>query len=333
MKNFLRQFKNAIMGSDEEPERMGNFENPMTNQDLEDKVMEIYKTRFKEESTKYSMAYPTCFRIYLHSRDFKARQEAFSIIARDLQTEFCNFNRSEMHKYKHNRPNSQDWLFQFIEFKDGTMVENINTIEMGEIYVISTLYSKDFSKKRENISNEGSIRMTKSPKNSTNPQQLNNIKLDAFLGMDMLDGNRFKIPIRENYEDTASIPKSEDRAQVYDNNIIATLICDKNFISGSSTGNKYSITDNYVEISGINDTRTGLQYIKVDSDSLPNSIVHIRHENGNFFLAAFGKVSLNGMTVKESKGGDLHWEPLSVISRMIINDEISIEFKKMTWHF
>lgn len=330
MNDFFKKYKDALGGKTTEADFEDNEgkQDPLTNQELIDKVFEVYKTRFKEESTRFSMIYPTCFRIYLHHVDFKARQDAFNIISRDLQIEFCAFNRAEMSKYKHNLPISTDWLFQFIEFQDGLIVEEVTNMKMGEVNIIATLYSNDFSKNKDNISNEGNVLMTKQAKNTTNPQKLNNVNTKAFLGMDMLDGNRYRIKILENYEETTSIPISDDKVQNFEKINIATLICDKKFVSGKKTGNKYSIMDNYVEISGINDTRIGSQYIKIDSNLLTNSFVHIKYENNRFWLAAFGKVRLNGMEVKISKGGDLHWETLIDNSRLMINDQISIEFKK-----
>jgi len=328
MRNNIRKIVNVLLGKTTETDSEESADNPkpLTNQELEDKVFEVYKARFKEESTRHSMVYPSCFRIYLHPSDFRARQDAFNIISRDLQIEFCAYNRAEMNKYKNNRPNSPDWLFQFIEFEKDTIVGDIDNIKMGEIYTISTLYSQNFLKSKDNISNEKNVVMTKQPKNSTNPQQLNNVNIRAFLGMDMLDGNRFKIKINENYEEVNSTPKSEDRTQIYESEALAYLICDKNFISGEQRGNKYNITTNYIYISGKNDTRTGAQYAKVDY-SLPDSVVQIKHENGKFYLAAYGKVRLNQMLIPESKGAP-DWVELSDKSKMLINDEVSIEFTK-----
>jgi hypothetical protein len=145
--------------------------------------------------------------------------------------------------------------------------------------------------------------------------------------MEMLDGNRFKLDINKNYEDIASVPKSEDRTQVYDIDALAYLLCDKNFISGTKTGNKYNIMTNYIYISGKSDDRIGKEYVKVNYP-LPDSIVQIKHDNGKFLLAAFGKVRLNGGLVKESKGGDLYWEELSNHSKLLINGEVDIEFQR-----
>ena len=300
---------------------------PLTNQDLANKVFEVYKKRFKEETVDQEMLFPTCFRIYLHSTDFKARKEAFAVVSRAMANKFNAFNRTEMHKYKENTPKSPIWLFQFVEFKDDTIVNEIDNIKMGEVYTISTLYSQNFSKDKDNISNESGVTMTKVPKNSKNPKNMYNINQDAFLSMEMLDGNRFTIDINRNYEDVTSVPRSEDRTQVYEMDALAYLICDKNFVSGAKTGNKYNIMTNYIYVSGKNDARTGKEYAKVNY-SLPDSIVQIKHDNGKFLLAAFGKVRLNQMLVPESKGGNIQWIELSDNSKMLINDEVSIKFEK-----
>jgi hypothetical protein len=312
---------------DEDSEETKNGQKPLTNQDLVDKVFEVYKSRFKEETVEQEMLFPTCFRIYLHSTDFEARKEAFAVVSRAMANKFNAFNRAEMHKYKENTPKSSIWLFQFIEFKDGTIVNDIDGVQMGEVYTISTLFSQNFSKDKDNISNEKGVTMTKVPKNSTNPKEMYNFNADAFLSMEMLDGNRYEIGINKNYEYVTSVPKSEDKTQVYDIDALAYLLCDKNFISGAKTGNKYNIMTNYIYISGKNDARTGKEYVKVNYP-LSDSIVQIKHDNGKFLLAAFGKVRLNGGLVKESKGGDLYWEELGDNSKILINGEVDIEFQR-----
>jgi hypothetical protein len=297
---------------------------PLTNQELENKVFEVYKKRF-EDSTEFSMVYPTCFRIYLHSTDFKARQDAFPIIARDLQKYFCRYNRQNMSKYEDNKPTSPCWLFQFVEFKEGTLIGETESMQQGEVNTITTLYSERFSTEVSNIGNESGVTLTKNPKNSLQTQERNNVNLNAFLEMDMEDGNRFRIKINENYEEVTATPKSEDKTQITETDTIAYLICDKNFIARQNRGNKYNITTNYLFLSGKNDMRQGNLYAKVDY-SLPNDIVQIKHENGSFFVAAFGKVRLNGGLLPKSEGIPL-WQPLANNSKMLIEDEVSIEFK------
>lgn len=329
MNDFFKNIKSVLIGknADNELEPTGatSAPKPITNQELENKVFAVYKKRFSEESTEFSMVYPTCFRIYLHSADFKARQDAFPVVARDLQKYFCKYNRENMNRYEDNKPTSPVWLFQFVEFKEGTMVGDTESIELGEVYTITTLYSEKFSKEVSNIANESGVTLTKNPKNSINPQERNNVNLNAFLEMDMEDGNRYRIKISENYEEVTATPRSEDKTQISETDSIAYLICDKGFIAGKSRGNKYNITTNYLFLSGKEDTRQGVQYAKVDYN-LPTDIVQIKYENGVFFIAAFGKVRLNGALVPKSEGAP-NWQPLFNNSKILIEDEVSIEFK------
>jgi len=319
---FLKQFFSDIRGD----ESANNGEKPITNQQLINIVVDVYKKRFKEETIDDTMVFPTCFRIYLHSLDFSARQAAFNLLARSMANKFNAYNRSEMHKYKYNKPHAKHWLFQFIEFKEGALVEDVDSVKMGDVHIISTLYSQDFSKNRDNIGNEKGITVTKTTKNSTNPQQGIDINLNAFLGMDMLDGNRFRIRINENYEEITTIPRSEEEPESSDT--LAYLICDKNFVAGAKIGNKYIINTNTIDVSGKDDTRTSLNIAKVNYP-LPNPILQIKNENSKFLLAAFGKVRLNQKLVPQSKGGDLYWVELSDNSKMLLNDEVSIEFKRV----
>jgi len=327
MNNLFRKFKEILSGEIGETEDESALPKPLTNQDLVNKVFEVYKKRFKEETVEQEMLFPTCFRIYLHSTDFQARKEAFAVVSRAMANKFNAFNRAEMQKYKENTPKSPVWLFQFIEFKDDTIVSDIDSMDPGEVYTLSTLFSRNFSKNNENIGNESGVTMTKVPKNSNDPKEMYNFNTDAFLSMEMFDGNRFMIDISRNYEDVTSVPKSEDRTQVSETDVLAYLLCDKNFVSGTKAGNKFNITANYTHISGKNDARTGKEYAKVNY-SLPDSVVQIKHNNGRFVLAAFGKVRLNQMLVPESKGGNIQWVDLSDYSRMLINGEVSVEFRK-----
>jgi len=317
MKEFIEQFKAALTGSDYKKR---------FNQMLVDKVFADYKKRFKEESMTNTMVFPTCFRIFLHPEDFKDREsEAFRAMSREMANEFCIFNRKKMQYYKYNQTDSKFWLFQFAEFKEGLLVGDAKGVKKGELLIDSSLRSEDFSENNDNISNEKGRKLTKVTKGKKNPQEIRNVNYEAFRDIKQLRDNRFLIKINKNYED---IP-DEDRSQIRNNEIIATLVCDKKFISGSQIFSQYKITDNFVVISGKNDERKGSVFIKIDSNSLPNDIVHIKCENNKFQLAAFGKVRLNGMLVRESKGGDVQWEPLSDISTMLIEDKVSIEFKRI----
>jgi hypothetical protein len=320
MNNFFEKMKDILIGKTEE-----NRSKQLTNQDLADKLFKVYKKRFQEETVEQEMLFPTCFRIYLHSEDFEARKEAFAIVSRAMANKFNAFNRTQMHKYTGNTPKSPFWLFQFIEFKKNTIVENVVSVKKGEVYTLSTLFSQKFSKNNDNIGNETGVTMTKIPRNSTNPKEVYNINQDAFLSMEMLDGYRFRFDITKYYEKITSDPKSEGRTQESDT--LACLLCDKGFIGSTKTGNKYKITTPYIHISGKNDARTGLQYAKVNYP-LSDSIVQIKHENGRFLLAAFGKVRLNQMLVPESKGTP-DWVELGDNSKMLINGEVEIEFKRV----
>jgi len=219
-------------------------------------------------------------------------------------------------------------VFHFIEITEETMVGDMVGLERGEIYVISSLYTRDSSNNDDYISNENNLLVTKQCKKSTIINEWHKINFDAIIGMEILENNKFKVKLNENYDDyddNDDMFKINKTSQQVHNEVIAYLICDKNFISGSLRGNKYNITTDYLYISGKNDTRTGALYAKLDHP-LPNNIVHIRHENGKFFLAAFGRVRLNQALVKESAEGDVYWEELCNKSKMLINDEISIEF-------
>jgi hypothetical protein len=329
MNNFFKKIKIALpkilkgeMSDEGDSEEMEERQKPFDNTVLVNKVFEVYKKRFKEETVEQEMLFPTCFRIYLHSDDFKARKDAFPVVARAMANKFNEFNRSEMHKYRENTPKSPIWLFQFIEFQDGIIVNDIERIERGDVYTISTLFSQNFSKNKDNISNERGVAMTKIPKKSTNPKDMYNFNVDAFLSMEMLDDNKFWFDIKNNYEYITSTPNG-NQTQVYDIGALAYLLCDKNFVSGT----KYNIMTNYIYISGKDDSRAGNEYAKVNYP-LPDSIVQIKHDSGKFFLAAFGKVRLNGSLVKESKGGGLYWEELYNNSKILINGEVDIEFKR-----
>jgi len=303
---------------------------PLTNQEVIDKVFEIYKSQLKADSTRRTMLYPTFFRIYLHTFDFSAVQSYFDAIAKDLASDFNEFNRGEMHNFTNNKPSAKFWQFQFIEILEKVTVEGLTNTESGNVYTVSSRYSQVVEKNTgdvNNVGNETSITMTVTPKNSVIHQKLNNINIDAILGMEILENNKFTIPIHENYEDVAIKPKEEKpQPPPVHSEALAYLICDKNFISGTQRGNKYNMTTNILYISGKNDTRVGAQFAKVDHP-LPDNILQIKHENGRFFLAAFSRVRLNQALVTESTGNDLKWDELSNKSKILVSDgAVSLEF-------
>jgi hypothetical protein len=294
----------------------------LSNRDIISSIFKLYLASFEEESTQSTMLYHTCFLVYLHSSDFQKRKDSFNILARDLAIEFNAYNRKRKQEFRFTEPHAKYWMFQFIELKEGITIEGLTKHEAGEIFVISTLYTHNSSQDNTNIGSNNNIKLTKHLKDS-NPIQLNNINYNAFLDVDMLPSNQFKININSQFKNTKEIPLCDDQTA---NSSGYYLQCSHDFIDDTHKGDKYIITTNYLFISGREDKRKGYEYAKINAD-LPNSIVQIKQQNNTFFLAAFGKVRLNGALVQESLGNP-NWFRINNGSNFLINDIISIDFCK-----
>ena len=311
MASFFQKLKEAIgKPTEQHGKAVVTASKPITRQELVDQVFDHYQERFKEETTDESMAFPTSFYIYLHSQDYNAQKQGFRLTAQDVVKKFNKFNRNEKTKYPDHIPHAKHWSFQFVKFDEDSVIEKIETVKMGEPQVLSTLFSTDFSATQSSGSAITGIKMTKRPLNSTQSEKID-VNPDAFLTMEMHGEDKISFDIDKNYQET----------QIVGSQPFATL----------NDGNyNYPITTGYVEISGKSDTRSGVQYIKINNDALPKGIIHIRHENDKFQLAAFGKVRLDERLVPVSSGAP-NWVDLPNNSKMLIeltDRNVSLQFKK-----
>ena len=316
----------------------GKPEKPITPQEFEDQIFTHYEARFDEESTYNkktktgSMAFPVSFCIYLHPTDYKNLEQGFRFRVKNIVNAFCTYNREQAARYPPHAPHSQYWTIQFVSFAKDSIVEkagrSYEMVEVGAPLIVSDLFSRKFTK--DNIAQGSNVRATKRDKNLFSLQNVNlAINEEAFKNIENpSDKDTFIVRINRDYSELTDIPKSEDRMEAFEDQALAKLICDKEFIGLSGkNGRECLMVSHFIHISGKNDSRTGVQYAKIDY-SLPNDIVQIKYENNDFLLAAFGKVRLNQMLVPESAGGNLKWVKLSDNSKMLINDEVSIEFRR-----
>ena len=335
MNEYLKKVKNILIG--EKIDARGDAEKPLTPQDFENQIFAHYKNRlddestFNEETNTGSMVYPVSFCIYLHPADYASLEQRFRFTVKNVVNAFCVYNRKQLVHYPDHIPHSPYWTIQFVPFAKDTIVEtagkNYNVVEAGAPLIISDLFSRKFTK--DNIRQGGSVIATKRSHDLFSLKKVNlAVNEDAFRHIDNpKDKDTFVVKINPGYADLTAIPKSEDNTDVYEDQALAKLICDKEFISQSGKrGRECLMVSNQLYISGKNDERKGVQYAKVNYP-LPDSIVHIKYENNDFLLAAFGKVRLNQSLLPESKGGDLEWVKLSDNSTILINGEVSIDFK------
>jgi hypothetical protein len=343
MNDFFKKAKDAIpkilkgeMAEEGDSEKLRNHQKTLTPQELENQIFRHYKARFGEESTfneetqTGSMVYPVSFCIYLHPADFQKLEQRFRFAVKNTVNAFCAFNRKKTISYPDHIPHSPYWTIQFVPFIANSVVEkagkNYDIVEEGIPLIISDLFSRKFTK--DNIQQGDTVVATKHTRDLFSLQKVNlAINQDAFRNIkNPTDKDTFVLEINSDYSKLTTIPKSEDRTQVSEIDTLAYLLCDKDFIGSTNTGKQYNIVTNYIYISGKNDARTGIEYAKIDYP-LPPSIVQIKYDNDNFLLAAFGKVRLNGALVTESKGAP-DWVKLSDNSKILINGEVDIKFKR-----
>jgi len=329
MKNFFWNFIKELFGNPPDKEADSGESKktpaPIKRKELVKQIFEHYKMRFDEETTDRIMAFPTAFFIYLHPKDYAGQKQGFSLTVKNIVMEFNDFNLMKKEEYPDHIPHSNSWLFQFVKFDDGTIVDGVEPVQICEPQIVSTLYPKDFSK--DNIGNEINVVATKRTKMSTSPVEIIDINIKAFLGMDMLDNDQFRVRLDGTYGKDVVVIRGTDNPWPDETGVLASLTCDKGFIGRyGKRGNKYNMTSDFIEISGSESARSGDFVVKIDSPLLQDQHLQIKHENGRFFIAAFGKVRLNEVSVSQSYG-DPNWVPLSDNSRMMISGEIPMKFE------
>lgn|GEM_PF-3971411 len=271
------------------------------------------------------LIFPTMFIIYMHPDDFRTRMPFFErwgpiflsriyslIRKKKRRMEFRHKvlehfgNRYPSVKYT---PTDARWCIQFTV--DGT-------VQQGEIRS-DTSYSIPY--KKVEYTNNGP-RIVQDP-NSTIKTRNPKTKV---LEEQTLDGIQVLGEGIRLYPFDKTLQEDPDKIREFHpdkKNELAILQWD-NF--------EWSMYDDYIEISGKEETRNESYILKINSNKVKRTHVAIRYRNNEFQLAAWGDTMLNERNVEVSAdAANVKWEKLNPRSTIVLNNEVVLRFNAKTY--
>lgn len=304
----------------------------LTNSGLMKELEELFTNGLKNESLGERMLYPMSFHVLMHPNDYNKKKQAFPFILPEIIKAFYKIIDEYKEEYPNYEPVSKKWVFQFTPCYQSNSFDtgdgDIIMIEEGTVKPTAILYNQDIDRTGK-VSVDQNIMVSVKSDNS-NVIKTTNINIKALAGVDILDEGLYtckfdmKLPTK-----TDVIKEAIDTSD----NQLNPISTKKELAKLSYTYNGQTITyimdDSPLYISGKNDMRTFLPIFRMEYSDLENGHVSIKHENGEFFLCAFGKTRLNGRNIELSEGANMRWVPLANNSNILMNDVIQANFKRI----
>ncbi len=298
----------------------------LDRQQLLDAIFNHFKLRFKEETTKRSMLFPTSFMIKLQPEDFERRKQGFLQTAQDVVDEINEFCRYKLELYPNYRTHSPFMEFKYAPISvddiiDGAEKEQENN---ERVIVISTIYPSKHT--GSNLQHEDNPIATCTG-NKKNNLELIYINKDAYMRMQNDAKYVYTYELDKEFKKQVKI-ENTDRI----NHIAIAFLTNRNEIFLDNDGrkdNKIAITENLITITNRNDSRQGIQFVKLNTDDIIVGHVQIRYLSveEKFQIAAFAKTRLTGKLLDLSEGGTIKWYDLANKSQIFMNDTEAVEFK------
>lgn len=303
----------------------------LRNNDLLKEFKKLFVDGLKNESLGERMLYPMSFHVLMHPNDYNKKKQAFPFILPEIIKAFYKIIDEYKNVYPSYEPVSKKWVFQFTPCYQSNSFDvgggDIIRIEEGTVKPTATLYNQDIDRTGKVSIDQNILVSVKS--DNTNVIKTTNINLKALVGIDILDEGLYTCKFDMNLPtNTEVIKESIDAA---DNKLNSTST-KKELATLSYTYNgqnfTYIMKDSTIYISGKHDMRTFLPIFRMEYSDLENGHVSIKHENGEFFLCAFGKTRLNGRNIELSEGDNIQWVSLADNSSILMNDVRQANFKK-----
>lgn len=296
----------------------------ITNKILLKELVEHFNEQMDELSVGKRLLYPMSFNILMHPDDYALTKESLPFVLPEVISEFYAAikKRQSASRDKLNfTPPATYWFFQFSACQIGGQAGEENFIQRGQIVTTGSLTTFDIYKAQGNVRSEANVHLSVKCQNSNTND--NNINIDAILGMEILSEGSYTFPFDMNLnEDTAQITANTDTQR--------KPIAQLRWSSGSHNM-VYDMLDNYIDISGMTDTRKTRNICHIADEAVNTSHVQIKYDPQQqvFFLAAYAKTRLNSREVPMSSGGIPQWVSLSKNSRIFLNDSVSVEFNAL----
>lgn len=312
--------KKIISGLKVETDENSSRVPEITNKILLKELVEHFEQATEKLSVRQRILYPMSFNILMHPDDYVQTKESLPFVLPEVIAEFySSIKKKAKSKGKDVRfdPPATYWFFQFSGCRicDDNGKEKL--IERGKIITTGSLTTFDFQK--ANMATEVNTVLSVKCQNSN--VNANNINVKALLGMEILGEGTYKFYFDKNMNENAESIKASEITQIQG---FATL----RWSEGNAT-KIFTMIDNYIDISGCDETRTTSNICRINSEAVAVSHVQIRYNANNciFEIAAYGKTRLNTRELPVSTGANPMWITLpKTNSKIFINDTINVEF-------
>lgn len=345
--------KRMFLGKTSEPVNTSPF---MTRQELNDSIVENFRTGLQNETTKTGLLFPTCFYIYLNNDDFERRRQAFPNTVREVVMCFNDIIRQAKNKYPDFIPHSKRWTFQFASFSPGTIIDlpgqQITELPAKKAFILTSIYPESVSG-YDNESSERMVMTIHDVKSSvlSQPVEVNRaafrdviieardrfvVEMGDFGNGDLRQmpknesNNERKIPTCKTTPEGSQLGTGNDSAEVKVKqlNINARLRADNaTFVSPRGPSQYFTVADELIYVCGRNSMNhiNGTPTAKINNEEVltPHLAIKCAGEN-EFYIAATGDVRLNEVLLPHDSN---NWTRLPNNSSILINDEIQLTFK------
>lgn len=306
---------------------LGPIDVEMSNQQLLDDILDLFKTVLKKESVGSTMLFPMYFDILMHPDDYDDRKDALALILPEFVTKFKEVINENRNSYPDVKNVSTKWVFRFSPCRvDGELrLDNgrIIKVERGKLIKSAKLFYKE--EHNGNIHVDSNVKVSVKCDNS-DVMNISFLNFEALKSVDIVEEGLYMY----NYSDGSPITdkgkqQKNDHVDTFNPSSMATL-------TYTYQGHRihYTMLDELISISGRKDTRNKRMIFKLENDNLKNDHVQIKFDrkDNEFYLCAFGKTKLNQRSLDLSVGGDVKWYKLADNSSIFMNDEIKVEFVK-----
>lgn len=327
MSKLVDVIKTALsLGAIEPKDSMRNPKiSKITNKILLKELVTHFTEQMEELSVGKRLLYPMSFNILMHSDDYNRTKESLPFVLPEVVSAFyasIKRKRDASDGELNYAPPATYWFFQFSACQIGERDGVEDFIKAGEIITTGSLTTFDIRKAQTGgIRQEANYHLSVKCQNSNTND--NNINMNALLDMEILSEGAYTF----NFDKTLN----EDASRIIaDSDLRGKGLATLRWAAANGNDNVYDMYDQYIDISGITDTRTTNNIVKIQSDAVQISHVQIKYDypTQTFYLAAYAKTRLNGREVPTSATGDApRWIVLPKFnSKIFINDSISIEF-------
>lgn len=298
----------------------------ITNKILLKELVTHFSEQMEDLSVGKRLLYPMSFNILMHPDDYNRTKEALPFVLPEVVSAFyasIKRKRDAFNGELNYAPPATYWFFQFSACQIGERDGVDDFIKAGEIITTGSLTTFDIRKAQIGGGTRQETNYHLSVKCQNSNTNDNNINMNALLGMEIISDGAYTF----NFDKTLN----EDASRITaDSNLLGGELATLRWAADNGNINVYDMHDPYIDISGITDTRTTNNIVKIQSNAVQISHVQIKYDQSTqtFYLAAYAKTRLNGREVPISSVGITpQWIVLPKFnSKIFINDSISVEF-------